>query len=141
MTITLEDLHEGLTTYENLLKEACTPEEVRRYEQAVANAKINIYNYRLRRLEDRVEKSYGGTFDEWWETVKKMYYITENYTVVSNAIEWKTDRIWECSDIIEAQEKILELCGYKNLDRNRGRGSRQDDVDRVKEIYGMGDDE
>lgn len=80
-------------------------------------------------------------FDDWWEKAQTLYNIDDNFTVHSHCRNWKSEKgIHECRDLIEAQETVLQLMKYKATDRARGRGSYEQDEERIAEVEKMRED-
>lgn len=85
--------------------------------------------------ENKLEKAkihYNDIIDglpmEWHDWARSLYIVSENFTVKSNAKNWKEDRLWYCSNELEAIEKVNTLIQYKICDRQRGHGDVNEDL-------------
>lgn len=137
----IKDYNQSIATFERFLSGATSEEDKVRFSNALAGLKkkrdefiADNYEKRRQKLITKIKEVSGMDFDIWWETVKRMYTVTDDFTVVSKAKDWKEAKTWKCGSEIGAQEKILELVGYKELDRNRGFGSYEADLERVRKL-------
>lgn len=82
---------------------------------------------RYDKLKTRIAK-HGETYEVWLQWANTLYTITPEFKVISNAVEWKEERSWDCGTEIDCLEKIEQLIGYKEFDRKRGRGDINKDL-------------
>jgi hypothetical protein len=72
---------------------------------------------------------------DWWEMAQKLYPIVQNaetnmYVVTSEAKEWTEGKEWEFTYKYEALEKVQQLVLWKHLDRKRGTGNVEKDLEK-----------
>lgn len=85
----------------------------------VIEDKMQIERAEQRRLEElktRIESKYEMDFEEWYQRAKAMYTITDKFTVISNACNWKEEKKWKFNSKIDAIEKVEQLIDYKYYD-------------------------
>ena len=80
------------------------------------NEKRRAEERRFNALKSRIEDKYEMDFEEWYERAKAMYVITEKFTVISKACNWKEEKKWKCESKIDAIEKVEQLIDYKYYD-------------------------
>lgn len=109
-------------------------EEITAAEDALKrNQELREIEQRELRFKERITSKHGD-FTDWWKWAESLYTITQDeetkqFTVNSNARDWKSEMSWgPFNTKIDAIEKIEDLINYKINDRNRGRGSMQDDL-------------
>jgi len=77
------------------------------------------------------DDKYAG--EDWWELGKKLYPITqhgEKWVVKSTAKEWKGPKEWEYDYEFLAKEQVEKLMKYKDIDRDKGTGDRDKDLEK-----------
>jgi len=85
------------------------------------------------KLKNFTEKNQGA---EWWTLMEKLYPITRNedfnvFVVTSIARDWTETKDWEFKYKYEALEKVKQLVLWKHLDRKRGFGDVEADMEKV----------
>lgn len=96
-----------------------------RYKSIWENLRMEALKERISNLSDDID------FDEWIKWAKTLYSIEENngnFTVKSVAKNWKSDKTWTVDSKVSAYEKIERLIDYKDYDRNRNIGDREEDL-------------
>lgn len=140
MSESIADIKKDIKEIKAKLKEL-TRRQVEEDATAGRSSLIDIYTHQLLhhevtlrglQIRARVEKA-GHDYDEWWTWAKSLYDIRittdgPGYRVVSMARDWEEAPSWEFGHEIDCKEKIEQLVGYKMYDRNRGRGSIEDDL-------------
>jgi len=85
-------------------------------EQQKKRDQEQLEQHRLDQFKLKIKSKYDMDFDEWYEKAKAMYVVTDNFTVISNASNWKEDKTWEFSSKIDALEKVEQLIDWKYYD-------------------------
>lgn len=94
-----------------------------------ANAKLTD---EMGKRQKNFESKYAGS--TWWEMCMKLYTITEQngeFVVESMAREWEEEKKWAFTFKVEAMEKVEQLVKWKDLDRKRGFGDRDQDIEKI----------
>lgn len=117
----------------NELANELAEKEVRVEEAFKANMAQREIEQRELALKERITSKVGN-YLKWMEWAESLYPITEEagvFTITSNAAKWKENVAWSFGTKIECLEKIEVLIGYKIVDRNRGYGDMDKDLEGV----------
>lgn len=86
------------------------------------------------KLKNFEDKHQGA---EWWSLMEKLYPVAQDgdgvWIVTSIARDWTENPEWAFGYKYDALEKVRQLVLWKHLDRKRGFGDKDVDMDRVTE--------
>lgn len=126
-----ETAADAFRRYESLKKSNVSAELLNK----VLTIATELMNEQLGRTVRRLDVQFIGA--DWWETVKKMYKITEQdnqWVIISNARDWIETKEWHYPTKFGALEQLEKLITYKANDRRRGHGDVEKDFERVEAL-------
>ena len=120
----LNDFHRNkLSPTQEQIDRCLAHEEANKQKAAIEEAKTpaQVLAIRQARYEEKIKRRLEKTnmsYVEWEQQAKTYYTIDpETFTVYSTARSPnKPPESWLCIDMLEAQEKVLELMDYKYVD-------------------------